>query len=411
MRLLLALVAVGYGLRLVLWLATLGTNDITLWYTFAVSVRDIGLEATYARVFVDQPGFNHPPLMGYLAAGALAVTEATGLSFARVFKVPALLAEVGTGLLLYRLWRDREGSDAGLLALAVYALSLSTIMISGYHGNTDAVYFVLAFAAAYLMEERQAPFLAGLALGAALNVKLIPVVIVLPVAARCMRPRQLARYASGTAVGILPFLWAWASFAPAARRAFVEGVFLYRSYREYWGVELAVRWSQALIDPVAPTVGYLVRIAGNLYGAYGGALVMVASAGLAYWHVSRTRREGRPPLDTYGLVALGFLIFLLFGPGFGAQYVGCVVAPLIATNVRRGAVVATVTGVFITALYAYFVVDWSPIYSVHGQMPAWFTPLSLLAWGVLFWAGRDLLRRATIREPAPPAELGRMHRR
>jgi hypothetical protein len=282
--------------------------------------------------------------------------------------------------------------EAGLAAAAAYALALSSILISGYHGNTDAVYFFLVFAAAYLMEEKRSPLGAGLAMGAALNVKLIPVVAVLPLASRCLRVRDVGRYAAGAAMGAVPFLWAYLSFGPDGRRAFVQALFFYRSFRDHWGVELAVRVTRNMLDTVGEVPGYLVRIVGNYYATYGAELVLVASAAFAYWHFTRSRRDGEARLDAYALVAAGFLLFLLFGPGFAVQYVGCVVAPLIATDIRRGAVVATVTGVFIGMVYAHFVVDWSPIYSEHGPMPTGLTPLSIAAWAVLFWAGWGLLR-------------------
>lgn len=385
-RLLPRLILAGFAVRLILLAFTLGTGDVGRWYWFAQSVAENGLERTY----LEHPGFNHPPLMGLLSVLALQLSDVTGLRFPVVLKLPSVVAEGATAWLLYRIWLERSGREMGLRAAAAYALALSPMVIAGYHGNTDAIYFCLALAAAYLMESRRAPFWAGLAMAGALNVKLIPVVAVLPLWSRCTSLPAVGRYAAGGIVGAVPFLWAFVTFGADGRRAFLERLLLYRSNLEYWGVELFVRWGQTLLDPVLPSLAALVRSAGDLYTAHGGELVLFASAMLAAGHLFLARREGRATLDAYELVFLGFALFLILGPGFGVQYVGCVVAPLLAVSIRRGFVVATATGVFITALYVAFVVSWYPAHSLHQDIPASFTPLALLAWGSVLWAAKDL---------------------
>lgn len=391
-RLLQYAILAGFGLRVALMFLSLGTNDIGTWFGFAESVRAVGLAQTY----IDLDHFNHPPLMGLMSVLALRISEATALPFSTVFKLPSLLAEGVTALILYRIWNERSGREAGLRAAAAYAMALCSIVISGYHGNTDAIYFCLALLSAYLMESKAAPFWAGVAMAGALNVKVIPVVAVLPLWSRCTRLREALQYALGGLVGALPVFLALAAFSPEARKAFLEHLLLYRSNLEFWGVEFFVRLTHALVELVSPRAGEVVRGFGDLYVSYGGELVVLASAILALYHaVSR----GRPRLDAYQLILLGFAIFLLFGPGFGLQYVGCVVAPLMAINVHRGVVVATVTGVYITAVYAWFVVDWNTIYSVHSDVPWWLSPLGLLAWGTVIWACQDLPRALTGRAP------------
>lgn len=387
-RLLPGLIVLGFALRLALLFFTLGSNDVGTWHRFAESIAEDGLGRTY----LDQLDFNHPPLMGLLSDLLLRISDVTGLRFPSVFRIPSVAAEAVTAWLLYRIWSERSGSADGWRAAAAYALALSPIMISGYHGNTDAIYFCLALASAYLMESKQAPFWAGLAMAGALNVKLIPVVALLPLWSRCTRLHDAGRYAAGVVVGALPFLWVVVTFGVDARRAFLENLLLYRSNLEYWGVELFVRWGHTLLEPVVPSLAGLVRSAGDVYAALGGELVMLATILLAARHVFLTRREGRAVLDAYELVFLAFALFLVLGPGFGVQYVGCVVAPLVAMNIRQGFDIAAATGIFITAIYASFVARWALPHSMHGPIPASFTPLALLAWGSVIWAAKDLWR-------------------
>jgi len=377
------LTALGFVARFALWWLSDGSNDITSWYIFARWVRAHGLGATYLRWDL----FNHPPLMGLLSELALQAAGWPVLRFSQWFKLPSILAEGVTGFLIYSAWRRRGKPLRGLAALAAYAMAFNCILISGYHGSTDALYFCFAFAAAYLMESHRAPFWSGLALGASMNVKIIPVLIALPLASRCSRPRDLARFIGGSSLGAIPFLVALVGFSEPQRVAFIRNVFMYRSYREYWGVELVLRWLFRWTHEAFPAFARGISEAAIWYSMAGGKLLLAASAGIAVWNfwLSKPLRQGgsgfgETHFDAYQLCAMGFALFLLFGPGFGVQYVGCVVPMLLATSVEFGALFATTSGIFIAAVYAHFVVRWSPIYSAHRSRPGSLSPLANIAW-------------------------------
>ena len=65
------------------------------------------------------------------------------------------------------------------------------ILVSGYHGNTDAVYAMLSLLAVYLLQDRNRPLLAGLALGLAINIKLIPVLLIPPLVLAAQSIREM----------------------------------------------------------------------------------------------------------------------------------------------------------------------------------------------------------------------------
>ena len=149
----------GFLLRLALWYCSEGSNDIRAWVRFAQSVDAHGLGGTYVREQI----FNHPPLMGLLAQAIWHGAPHIGLSFVHAFKLVGLLADLGTALLLADIWRRRNGPAAAATAFAAYGCALCAILISGFHGNTDCLYWFLALAAVYLLQDRNAPLLAGLA--------------------------------------------------------------------------------------------------------------------------------------------------------------------------------------------------------------------------------------------------------
>jgi hypothetical protein len=402
-RLLLALGAFGYVLRVAVWLVSHGSNDIRTWYYFALTIQRFGLADTH----VLQPLFNHPPLMGFMSLGALHLAEATSVNFALIFKIPSLVAELVTGLLLYRVCRERGSYLLGCGAFAAYGMSLSCIVISGYHGNTDAIYFCLAFLAATLME-KGSPFWSGVALGASLNIKLIPVLLGLPLASRCRRVRDFIHFGFGCSLGAIPFLWAYGVFSDEVRQAFIRNLFMYRSNLEYWGVELAVRWTVTWTRYWLPGVADAAREFGNWYSVAGGKLLILGSGAiaLAQFLLSRKLGPGRSFFNAFELTALAFGMFLLFGSGFGVQYVGCIVAPLVACGIYRSLFVSTATGAFITLVYLTFVTIWFPVFSDHNPIPPRWSPWSNLAWFSIAYAVyltiRDARTRATVAVGATP---------
>lgn len=396
---LLALGAFGYGLRLILWISSEGSNDVRFWYRFARNIAAGGLGELY---FSDRL-FNHPPLMGLWSASALYVSTAASVPFPWVFKFPSLLAELATGLLAFSAWKARGQSPRAAAAFAAYGTSISCIVISAHHGNTDPLYFCFAMAAAYLMEAKRAPFWSGVALGAAINVKLIPILLVAPLASRCTRLKDALRYVGGLSLGAAPFLCALWAFEPWQRQAYLRNMLTYGSSVDSWGVQLPLlwlfRWSRQLGTGSADGV----RAVGEWYHGAGSKLLLVASAAFAIWHFCVSRRDGRSDrtrLDAYELSAMTFACFLVFGSGFGVQYVGCIVAPLAACRVAASVAVSTATGVFITAVYIYFVATWRPLYSDHRHpIPLWLSPLSIVAWSSVALVGWRMIVDAR-RRPA-----------
>jgi hypothetical protein len=371
------LALLGYVIRIVIWFLSDGSNDIRTWRLFAQTIREAGLAETYRS----QPLFNHPPIMGWWSLVALRIADWNVLTFAQAFKIPSLAAEVGTGLLLFAAWTRRGRSREASRALAAYALALNCILISAFHGNTDAVYFCLAFASAYLLESGR-PFAAGAALAAAMNVKLIPVLFVLPLASRCTRWPQLRRFVAGAALGAVPFAIAIAAFTGEQARHFIDNLFRYQSNRENWGVALGVRLGVRFAGRFSAPMADAIQRSGDWYAVHG-AVVLFAGVGVfAAWH-AWTRWHRSRGFDAYQLEAWTCGLFLLFGSGFGVQYVGCIVAPLLAWSIWDGVAVASATGAFIGAVYVTFMLSWTPMASHHGPIPSSLIGLAVVAWSTI----------------------------
>jgi Gpi18-like mannosyltransferase len=191
----------GIFVRLLIVLVSRGTNDIVSWEAFGTQIAEHGLTWMYGNV----PLWNHPPLMGYMAEGLGALAPVLGWAFPPTFKLVPIAADGLSAVLIFRVWLTRSGDyRTARRALLLFVFSLNAILVSGYHGNTDPLAGALVLAAC-LAVERGRHFVGGALLAAAVNVKLIPLLLVPLLAARSA-PRDVGRFAAGAALGMLPFL-------------------------------------------------------------------------------------------------------------------------------------------------------------------------------------------------------------
>jgi hypothetical protein len=375
-----AIVLAGMVLRVLLALLSRGTNDIISWEVFANQIAEHGLLWMYGNV----PLWNHPPLMGYMAEGLRALAPALGWPFPPTFKLVPIAADGLSASLIFQVWLARTGNyRTARRALLWFTLSLNAILVSGYHGNTDPLVGALVLAAAVGVE-RGRPFTAGALLAAAVNVKLIPLILAPLLIARST-PREIARFASGLGLGVLPFL-------PVLWRAgddFVSQAVAYRSNFDNWGIPLLIRVTGHL---GAPSV---VGPSSEAYVSLGPSLIIVGVlvvAGYARW-VQR--------FSTYERAALGLAIFLILTPGFGVQYTAILGPVLLAVGQRWGAAWAVASGLFLLVVYASFSTGEFPLYSYFNspfRPPA--AVVGFAAWAVLAAFTWTTLRRSL--RPAPP---------
>ncbi|MBI5882277.1 MAG: DUF2029 domain-containing protein [Elusimicrobia bacterium] len=318
-----ALIAVGFLSRLLLAAISLGSNDILSWYYFGGSIASHGVGAAYETLNTRALLFNYPPLTGYFAQGVYLLAGGQMRLFALFFKLPGIAAEAAGAYLLYRHVLGRLGPLEASKRAAAFSLSLVSILISGYHGNTDPIYCFFAFASVVFWEDER-PFLSGLSLAAAINVKLIPLMIVPVMLSQARSKASLARFVAGLSCAAIPFL----PFMPSHGAAILDNVFLYKGYPDNWGFSFLFKspayftWARGLI-----------------------LLLITALCGLA-----RMRRRG-----TAGeLASTSCVLFLVFTPAFGIQYALCPLPLLFLGSRRLAGGYALLSGIFASSLYAHW---------------------------------------------------------
>ena len=125
-----------------------GSIDALSFYKFAQALHQWGLSAVYQA----SPVFNHTPLTSLFISG---LNWAAGGNFAVfTFLLRSACAVADIALVLGLLRMRVETGRPPWWALALFAASPVSIMVSGFHGNVDPIMTALLFFAAYALLAR-----------------------------------------------------------------------------------------------------------------------------------------------------------------------------------------------------------------------------------------------------------------
>lgn len=403
----LLLAVVGILARVWLAVFTWGTNDADTWVGFGHYVNRWGM----FFVMSWEKQLNHPPLPIYWAvfvyrcvtpSGLWEIDSARPALFPTIFKLPSILADIGVCWLLYRIWSKRAGAPAAMAAAAGYAWCLVAILVGGYHCNTDNIYAFFALLAAYQMQDRSSAFKSGLALGAAINVKLTPVLLIPVLLLSCRSWRDAAKFIGGLAVCVTPFLPILLS--EEHRGYFIANAIQYKSNPDNWGITYLLM----LLTGGLPTDIGNATLGDNPLVAFffhQGRHLLLISVGV--WAVAGRWLLLRGKVNRYDLAAVTLALFLILAPGFGVQY-AVVVAPLMfASRLRWANAYGFIAGAFVLCVYwAQWPGNvWPPNSQFRGRYPMPSPLWGLAAWGMLVAYVAWIVARPRAREAGgDPAE-------
>jgi hypothetical protein len=370
---------------------TWGTNDVGYWTDFAYGVGLWGPVDVYGHGF--RQVYNHPPLATDMLVAINWIVERGGPPLSTLVKLPAIIGDLVTSLVVFDLIRRfRPLREATLAGLSV-ALSPVLFVISGFHGNTDPVFVTLALVATWLLATRTSATLAGLFIAAAVSVKLIPVVLVpiLAYAAWRWGVRHLVAFllSSGALMAVI-----WLPTVLGNWDGLRTGVLGYAGNKALdWGILRFLDWMHApagLIDLILGPGRWLV--------------LLVCAVGPVLYLVRRPDRLAQA-------VGLSLVAFLLLSPAFAMQYLAWPLAAAYLVNVWAATVYNVVASVFIGVVYmrwnsGAWPWDWDK--AVATPMNAQAAALSVIAWlglAAITITGMVALGRARRRDPVPAKPL------
>jgi hypothetical protein len=367
------LTALAIVLRLVISWYSIGTNDAVTFESFATSINSYGLFYAYSI----SGAFNHPPLPLLMAQYSLWLAKALQWSFPFTYRLHSIAADAASCALLWHIVGRRYDQRTGCAAAIAFAWCLDALLVSGYHCNTDSIYAFFSLLAAYYIEERK-PLRAGLALGVAINIKLIPVLLIAPLYTLCRNRRDTMWFTAGLELGFIPFI------PPllGASEGFIAHVLGYRSLVQPWGISFICDW-------LMPAAGWQDMGSTFLYHYfdYGRVIILLPIFALTLlawrWRV----------WNAYELAVMTIALFFIFTPGFGVQYTVAIVPLLFCVNIAWGSLYGLLAGLYLLDVYRAFWTHSIPPYSVFNHhYPLSFASLfGLAAWGLLIYVVIALL--------------------
>jgi hypothetical protein len=380
---LLVIMAGAFAVKALLAWSTLGTNDILLWQFAEQKARQVdavrlytdGVDLFYQGRPYPPSVFNHPPFMIYLLRLLGLISDSVGIPFQVLFRLLMSLADSLSFLLTWALlendgksrgltWADVPGLRVALLLLAVCPVN---IMVAGFHANSDPLMILFLLAAVWSLEILESPLLLGCCVGMALNIKVVPLLL-LPALFFYLKERRsrASCLTAATLTVLIPSL----PCLIASPRAVAANVLAYNSVPGSWG--LGALWRHL---PAFRTFSH--------YGKFGLAAGMIVMAYLM------NRLKPKPRIfEQWGA---SLLLFLLLTPGFGIQYLYWVTPWVVALGVRAAILLYLTSGTFMFAVYTYWSggVPWWFADSQNKMWTRWFHVPHLLAWGsigvLLMW--------------------------
>jgi hypothetical protein len=290
-------------------LATFGTNDVIAFYEFSKALETHGLIWTYEHSIL----FNHPPLVGYFLRGLAWLEhqpffQQNGLTFPFLLRLPGIIADFGVVLLVLAVVREYPHLRPPRWAMLLFAGSPVSIMVSGFHGNTDPIMVLFLFLAS-IMALRGRPFLCGVFLALSCQVKIIPLLL-LPIFFFFWVERRRLGWFLGSF--LLSSLLLCAEPLVRSPVSFVKNVLSYGSFWGIWGLTYCLRmtglheFSKVSFFNLSGTQNAIIMIL---------KVIVVLSILLLAW-----RRRKLPPLALFASIGYAWMIFFVLSPAVAAQY-------------------------------------------------------------------------------------------
>jgi len=303
-----SLVALAFAtlIKLYLALSTLGSPDVLGYQDYLVKIRSFGGIGSYYAGGAYANPFNVPPLnipvirlMGWLA-------DTTDLPFRFWLRLPCILADIASFLLVCKLL-TRTNRRPSFSTLLLFALCPASIMISGFHGNSDPVMISLVILSIYIIEIKRTVWLAAIVFGLALSIKVVPLIFLPAFMLYLPTLRQKSIFISCVTTVFLTGSLPYVVQDPGIIAAKVFG---YGSYYGVWG------WPRLLYSILGPSVDSSHPTGSHMVAnRMGKVLLLLSIVAVSLW---MNRRSHKQPLFVQcGLVSF---LFMFLTPGFGIQY-------------------------------------------------------------------------------------------
>jgi hypothetical protein len=362
--------------KLYLAIFTLGSNDVVTNQSFLSHIRQFGAIGTYQRPGVYGDPFNHPPFIIHFLRLLGFLGDVSPLPFSFWFRLPAIIADIGSLYLLSKLKIDRR-------LLLLFALCPPSILISGFHGNTDPVMIFFILLSLYIIESKGPSWLAGLAYGMSLNIKVVPLIFV-PVfffyfvdlrSIRRSMTASMVKFFTGTVVIVFLCSLPYVLMDPGLIAGKVLG---YGSKYNRWGWPLLLHFLLPSGHTKLPLLDYDSAVLHQFLFTYFKYLLVLIVIVLS-WRMNARNTEKPSLFIQCGAITA---LFLAITPGFGVQYLAWFIPFVVMLGLASTIFYYASSGAYLFAAYSL----WSSGAWYYANSTLWPTPsLSMFLLSVLCW--------------------------
>jgi hypothetical protein len=314
--------ALAFAAKLMLAFSTIGTNDATAYRVFAISARRHGGPWLYEHA----PAFIHPPFMVHFLSAMAWAWSLTGVPLEAWMRTLGSIADLGSLFLVARL------TGAGRIQMAILAMAPASILVTGFHCNTDPIMIFLLLASIYVLKKKESQDASAILLGVAASIKLVPFFLLPAILSslHCRRIRYVVLSTVTWSALSLPYLL-------QAPQIIARNTLGYRSNSGTWGFSLAGLLTEILTG--RRLYPFSIQISS--------VAMLVALLALPFWF----RRANVPLFDRCGITLLAFLFL---APGFGVQYLLWLVPFTATLAIRMTLALHAACGLFLAGFYTYF---------------------------------------------------------
>jgi hypothetical protein len=333
-------IAAVFLLETTLALSTYGTNDVLTWEQDVAKIESQGPLALYregvqafsktGEPYHVQP-FIHPPFMIHVLRFWQLLANTFHLPLGFWMRFTCILANLGSLLVIWRVAKPRP------VMFLVVALCPISILVAGFHGNTDQIMIFLVLFSVYAIEVKKLPLVAGALMGLALGVKVVPLIFIPAAVLYLPANRDRIRFVSSLFTTFVVCSLPYILLDPAL---ILRTVFTYGSVHGMWG------WSRIALLFESDTQ---YRWIYELFESYGKTILILS---ILLVSVCMNLSKVRPQL--FAQCGLITALFLFLTPGFGLQYLSWLVPWVVLLTPPAAALYYVAAGVFMSVVYTHW---------------------------------------------------------
>jgi uncharacterized membrane protein len=295
--------------------------------------------------------------------------QALGADFPFLVRLPGIVADFVVVGVLVRLNRESPGIRIPDWALILFALSPLSIMVSGYHGNSDPVMVMFLVLAAYF-GAKDRPILCGLFLAMSAQIKIVTLLLA-PIFFFYWLHRRRPFHFTMAFVATSVTLW----IEPLLKfpKLFFGNVLSYSSFWGIWGISYLLRITGR---PEFSRVSFFALSQSQNLIITASKLLIITGVLLLAWRRRKTDGHG-----LWNSIASAWVIFFVLSPGVCTQYLIWLAPFILVLSPRFYSVMLVTSSIFAFAFYNTISggLPWYRGISTNALNKIW-TPWSLLPW-------------------------------